>query len=299
MIYRYVEHLCALGYDARVWHGTPGFAYESWGSTAPVDTGIELDFAAGDVLVMPETGGSKWSFLSQGQPVVMLCQGMDFVFAHSDFLTDEPGAYPGWPQARPRSPSPTPSTRSSIGRATTVSPCTTSLCRSRTGSSRREKEKRIALMPRRRREDLLGAVQLVRRSGRLGDWEIVLIDGMTQQQVADELGRAAIFLFGAEREGRRAAGAEAMASGCYVVGFTGDGAKEYMLPEHSSVIADSDVVDMCDRTLEAMDWFDHERATFDARAEGTRVGASRHSAEPWPHASTRPSVRSPPRARRR
>ena len=26
VIYRYVEHLCALGYDARVWHGKPGFA---------------------------------------------------------------------------------------------------------------------------------------------------------------------------------------------------------------------------------------------------------------------------------
>src|SRR6476661_9503886 len=99
VIYRYVEHLCALGHDARVWHGTPGFAYESWGSTAPVDTGLSLEFAAGDVLVMPETGGSKWSFLSGGQPVVMLCQGMDFVFSNSDFLTDEPGAYPGWPQA--------------------------------------------------------------------------------------------------------------------------------------------------------------------------------------------------------
>ena len=85
----------------------------------------------------------------------------------------------------------------------------------------------------------------------------MLIDGMTQQQVADELGRAAIFLFGAEREGVGLPGAEAMASGCFVVGFTGDGAKEYMLPDHSSVIADSDVVDMCDRTLEAMYWFDH------------------------------------------
>ena len=47
VIYRYVEHLCALGHDARVWHGTPGFAYESWGSTAPVDTGTELEFACG------------------------------------------------------------------------------------------------------------------------------------------------------------------------------------------------------------------------------------------------------------
>lgn len=280
VMYRYVEHLGVLGYDARVWHGRPGFRYDSWGSTAPVDTGTELEFAAGDVLVMPETGGSKWSFLSQGQPVVMLCQGMDFVFANSDFLTDEPGAYPGWPQATA---------------AITVSDAIhTFLARAcapgfplhnvpvqiedwfRPGV----KEKRIALMPRRRREDLLGAVQLLRRSGRLGDWQIVLIDQMTQQQVAEELGRSAIFLFGAEREGIGLPGAEAMASGCYVVGFTGDGAKEYMLPEHASVIADSDVVDLCDRTLEAIGWFENARGAFDERAaRGQQWVGNRHSAE--------------------
>lgn len=280
VIYRYVEHLCALGHDARVWHGTPGFAYESWGSTAPVDTGVELDFAAGDVLVMPETGGSKWSFLSAGQPVVMLCQGMDFVFANSDFLTDEPGDYPGWPQAT-----------AAIAVSDAIHTFLARACHDgfplhnvpvqiEDWFQPAAKEKRIALMPRRRREDLLGAVQLVRRSGRLGDWQIVLIDQMTQQQVADELGRAAIFLFGAEREGVGLPGAEAMASGCYVVGFTGDGAKEYMLPEHSSVIADSDVVDMCDRTLEAMDWFETSPEVMRRRAEAGREWVrSRHGAE--------------------
>lgn len=279
VIYRYVEHLCALGYDARVWHGTPGFAYDSWGSSAPVDTGLELDFNLGDILVMPETGGSKWSFLSRGNPVVMLCQGMDFVFASSDFLTDEPGAYPGWPQAA-----------AAIAVSDAIETFLTRAClpglpihnvpvQVEDWFAPQRKERRIALMPRRRREDLLGAVQLLRRSGRLDGWEIVLIDGMTQQQVADELGRAAIFLFGAEREGVGLPGAEAMASGCYVVGFTGDGAKEYMLPEHASVIADSDVVGMCDRTLEAMDWFEHDREVYDARAEeGRRWVRSRHNA---------------------
>ena len=269
VIYRYVEHLCALGHDARVWHGTPGFAYESWGSIAPVDTGIELDFAAGDVLVMPETGGSKWSFLSQGQPVVMLCQGMDFVFA-----------YPGWPQAA-AAITVSDAIHTFLERACDDGfPLHNVPVQIEDWFQPAAKERRIALMPRRRREDLLGAVQLVRRSGRLGDWEIVLIDGMTQQQVAEELGRAAIFLFGAEREGVGLPGAEAMASGCYVVGFTGDGAKEYMLPEHSSVIADSDVVDMCDQTLEAMDWFDNDRAVIDERARRGRDWVrSRHSGE--------------------
>lgn len=280
VIYRYVEHLRALGHDARVWHGTPGFAYDSWGSSAPVDTGTELAFDAGDVLVMPETGGSQWSFLSEGHPVVMLCQGIDFVFSSSDFLVDELGSYPGWPQAT-AAITVSDAIHTFLERACDDGfPLHNVPVQIEDWFQPGPKERRIALMPRRRREDLLGAVQLLRRSGRLGDWQIVLIDGMTQQQVADELGRAAIFLFGAEREGVGLPGAEAMASGCYVVGFTGDGAKEYMLPEHSSVIADSDVVGMCDRTLEAVEWFEHDRALFDERAERGRTWVrSRHSGD--------------------
>ncbi len=205
---------------------------------------------------------------------------MDFVFANSDFLADEPGAYPGWPQATAALPI-SDAIEVFLQRACAPGfPLHSVPVQIEDWFVPGPKEKRIALMPRRRREDLLGAVQLVRRSGQLDDWEIVLIDGMTQQQVADELSRAAIFLFGAEREGVGLPGAEAMASGCYVVGFTGDGAKEYMLPQHASVIADSDVVDMCDRTLEAMDWFENSRVLFDDRAgRGREWVRSRHSAE--------------------
>src|SRR5207342_398388 len=99
VIYNYVEHLVALGYDARVWHGTPGFSYDAWDSSAPVDTGLHLDVAPGDLLVIPETGGSKWASLAGDAPVVVLCQGMDFVFANYGFLDDLTGDYPGWPHA--------------------------------------------------------------------------------------------------------------------------------------------------------------------------------------------------------
>ncbi|PRY63235.1 hypothetical protein BCF74_10266 [Knoellia remsis] len=262
VIYKYVEHLVALGHDARVWHGTPGFAYAEWSSTAPVETGRTVAAAPGDVLVVPETGGSKWSFLNPGVPLVMLCQGMDFVFADASFTRDVRGDYPGWPQA--------------VGVLGVSDAIVTFLRRACAPGFPihhvpveiedyfvpREKERRIALMPRRRREDLLGAVQLVRRSGRLGDWEVVLIDGMTQAQVAEELGRSAIFLFGAEREGLGLPGAEAMAAGCHVIGFTGDGAKEYLTPETGAVILDSDVVGMCDATLASMELFDADRAAW-------------------------------------
>ena len=84
-------------------------------------------------------------------------------------------------------------------------------------------------MPRRRREDLLAGVQLMRRSGQLDGWTFELIDGVDARGVADVLGRSAIFLFGAEREGVGLPGAEALAAGAFVVGFTGHGAKELSL----------------------------------------------------------------------
>lgn len=279
VIYNFVEHLCALGHDARVWHGTPGLRYDSWGSTAPVDTGPRLDFAAGDLLVMPETGGSRWSFLSEGHPLVICCQGIDFVFADSDFGPLD-GDYPGWPQAA-----------AAIAISEAIGTFLERACVPGFPIHRvpveveswfrpLPKERRIALMPRRRREDLLGAVGLLQRSGRLEGWEIVQIDGMTQAEVAHELGRAAIFLFGAEREGIGLPGAEAMAAGCYVVGFTGDGAKEYLLPEHAAVVPDSDVVTMAERTLAAVDWFENDPDRLAGLADrGRRFVTARHDAE--------------------
>lgn len=280
VIYGYVEQLVALGHDARVWHGTPGFAYPDWPSTAPVDTGLHLPFDTGDVLVMPESGGGRWAFLNPDTPTVMLCQGMDFVFADADFTRDVPGAYPGWPQAT-----------CALGVSDAIVTFLEHACPPNFPIHRvpvgiedyfvpRPKERRIALMPRRRREDLIGAVQLLRRSGRLDGWEIVLIDGMTQHEVAAELGRSAIFLFGAEREGLGLPGAEAMAAGCHVVGFTGDGAKEYLAPDVASVVLDSDVVGMCGATLAAMELFDTDRAAFDARCALARERVTtRYSAD--------------------
>lgn len=269
VIYRFVENLRALGHDARVWHGTPGFSFDGWQSHAPVDTGLQMHFDPGDVLVMSEVG--RWNFLADGKPFVVLCQGVDFVFASSDFLHDEPGDYPAWPDAT-----------AAIATSETVRAFLTAACPE--GFPVHpvpleiedyfipvEKRRQIALMPRRRREDLVATVHLLRRSGRLADWQIVLIDDMTQAEVAHALGTAAIFLFGGEREGFGLPGAEAMAAGCYVVGFTGDGAKEYMLPAHSSPVPESDCVEAARCILEAMRWFDEDRARFD-----DRTGAAAH-----------------------
>lgn len=274
----YVRTLNEHGLAAQVWHGTQRAQYPD--AKAPAVYALRLAFDPGDLVVIPETGGQKWQFLTGDAPVVMLCQGTDFVFANTDFNGGLPGPYPGWPNAT-----------AVVGVSESIVDFLRAACdpgfpihhvpvEIDTELFRPlEKEKRIALMPRRRREDLLAAVQLIRASGLLDQgWELEIIDGMTAPQVAAALGRSAIFLFGAEREGVGLPGAEAMAAGAHVVGFTGHGAREYLLPDVASVIPESDVVHMKDETLRIARLFTDDRALYDTMtAAGRALIISRYS----------------------
>ena len=169
VIYNYVEHLVRPRLRRARLARHPGFRVRRRGSrrlpstpAATCPSRLEMSWSC------PETGGSKWSFLSGENPVVVLCQGMDFVFSASDFLRDEPGAYPGWPNAT-----------ATMAVSTAIDTFLERACPPGFPVHRvpveiedrfqpLAKERRIALMPRRRREDLIGAVQLMRRSGRIG-----------------------------------------------------------------------------------------------------------------------------------
>ena len=186
VMYRFVENLRALGHDARVWHGTPGFAFADWHSTAPVETGLRVRFDPGDVLVMAEVG--RWDFLTKGKPVVILCQGVDFVFASSDFLVDEPGAYPAWPSATSAIATSESIRAFLTAAARPTSPSTTSRSRSRATSSRGQATRRSPSCRGDGGRTSWRTVHLLRRSGMSTDWEIVLIDGMSQADVASALG---------------------------------------------------------------------------------------------------------------
>jgi hypothetical protein len=59
------------------------------------------------------------------------------------------------------------------------------------------------------------------------DWKIVSIDGLDENGVAAILGKSKIFLSFSELEGLSLPPIEAALSGCQVVGYTGEAAKEY------------------------------------------------------------------------
>ncbi|WP_251445675.1 glycosyltransferase [Microbacterium sp. USTB-Y] len=242
MQYRMVSQLNRAGIPAVVWHGRQSTRFAEPWADAPVHRALTATLDAGDVLVMQEVGGAKWHSLVPNIPVVKIVQG------HT-FLIDDPDAdglpgFPGWPN---------------VHDALVLSDYIEDVVALLSGPDVRvqkippgiddvlfsptPKDRVIAFMPRRRAADIAGAIRIATRAGLLPDgWSVRAIDGLDHEGVARALSSSSIFLSGAEREGFGLPAAEAMASGCYVVGFTGDGGREYLTDDVATVAHDNDMV---------------------------------------------------------
>jgi glycosyltransferase involved in cell wall biosynthesis len=102
--------------------------------------------------------------------------------------------------------------------------------------------RRIAYMPRRRHAEREQLLHVMRSRGILDGWELVPIDGRTEDETAELMRSCAIFLSFSEREGFGLPPAEAMASGCYVVGYTGNGGRDYFDPVYCSPVPECDLL---------------------------------------------------------
>ena len=173
VIYRYVEHLCALGYDARVWHGTPGLRLRVVGFDRSGRHGHRARLRG-----RRRPGDARDGRLEVELPVAGATRG-DAVPGHGLRVRQLrlPHRRAGrlsraGRRRRPPSPSPTRSTPSSSGPATPDFPLHNVPVQIEDWFQPAAKERRIALMPRRRREDLLGrgpARPPVRSARRLAD----------------------------------------------------------------------------------------------------------------------------------
>lgn len=103
------------------------------------------------------------------------------------------------------------------------------------------KKKQICFMPRRLRSDIVQVINILKFRGTLKNWEIKPIENMSEQQVANCMKECGIFLSFNINEGFGMPPAEAMACGCIVVGYQGQGGKEIFDPEFSFPVKDRDV----------------------------------------------------------
>src|SRR4051794_35770494 len=190
-IYLMVDLLCDLGYEARVFHGDPGFRCTWFANETPIVARSTLQLETGDVLVIPEYSGGRGRERCGDAHVVVFNQNHFRTFNNLGYDGGGAGAYPGWPNAKAAL-----YTSEAIREFLAIAvQGRLPLYRTRVvvdvdAFLPRPKRKLIALMRRKRHAEGEAVVQLVRRSG-VTDWEFAAIDRLDQHAVAALLGEAA------------------------------------------------------------------------------------------------------------
>lgn len=104
-----------------------------------------------------------------------------------------------------------------------------------------EKKQQICFMPRRLKSDIVQVINILKFKGVLNNWEIRVIENMNEQQVADCMKESLLFLSFNINEGFGMPPAEAMACGCIVIGYPGQGGNEIFNSEFSFPVKDRDI----------------------------------------------------------
>ncbi len=241
VLYRHVDLLNEAGFDALIIHRKRGYRAGWFNNRTRIVAARDIVITPHDVLVVPEYYGAAIAAWPVGPTIVLFNQGAYYTFdamsvddaraimrgriaailtVSDDSLKLLDFAFDGLPVRY---------ACSVIDEETFHRP-TSSAPRRRIAyaSNRREQE----------RHQLLSVLAL---RGRV-DWEFVPIKGMSESQVADSLRSSAIFLSFNEREGFGLPPAEAMACGCYVIGYHGQGGREFFDPAYCEPIAESDLL---------------------------------------------------------
>jgi len=114
-----------------------------------------------------------------------------------------------------------------------------------------DKKRQIAFMPRRLPQDINQVINMLKFRGALEDFELVPIHDVTEPEVAAILQESLIFLSFSDREGCGLPPQEAMACGCIVIGYHGNGGKEFFDESFCYPVEATDTIAFS-RTVEAV-----------------------------------------------
>jgi hypothetical protein len=251
-MYRHVDVLNQTGRRASVLHGRPRFRCTWFENETTVADASSTILGRSDLLVIPEVFSALLPTLPAGTSHVVFNQGChltwrrapELVSRHHRESIDLRGvmtvsahsaellryAFPRLAVHRVRH---------------AIDPGTFS-----TGTS--DRTRRVCYLPRRGSEDATVVIEMLRSRGALEGWQVVALDGLAPSELARELRESTIFLSFAYQEGFGLPPAEAMACGCYVVGFDGFGGREFFRPELSRPVPVGDVLAMAQALEEVL-----------------------------------------------
>lgn len=140
------------------------------------------------------------------------------------------------------------------------------------------KQLQIACMPRKLGEEA-GFIQATfrRRHARYADVPWVAIAGKAQREGAAMLAESSVFLSLSHKESFGLPPLEAMASGCLVTGFHGDGGREYMTPENGWWAETGDWLACADGLAAALDVLQEDGPALKAKREAMAATVERYS----------------------
>ncbi|MFD2892891.1 glycosyltransferase [Flavobacterium chuncheonense] len=133
------------------------------------------------------------------------------------------------------------------------------------------KEKLIAYMPRKRKDDITQIIQILHSRNNLNNWNFIEIDNKTEDEVATILNKSTFFLSLNHKEGFGLPPAEAMASGCITIGFTGHGGKEYFKPEFTYEIEDGNIIEFISQVEKTINAYDNNPNEFERKAKAASM----------------------------
>jgi glycosyltransferase involved in cell wall biosynthesis len=251
VIYRHVDALNEAGRPAAVLHHADGFRCEWFDNRTRVFGAPSVELGPADVLVVPEIYGPFLDRLPAGPRRIAFNQNGYMTFQHVPTATTP--AYSGFEAAMTVSEDSAELLRFAFpGLGVEVVPNSIDSGLFHAGTE--APGRRLALMPRKRPGD---AELIIRLLGeRLAGWEVTPIEGMSEGETAAMLRAAPVFLALGFREGFGLPAAEAMASGCFVVGFPGFGGRELFDPHCSAPVEDGDVLGAAVRLADAIELYE-------------------------------------------
>jgi len=265
MLYRHVDLLNGCGHDAAVLHTQSGFRCEWFANTTSTTSAGKAILGPDDILVVPEFYAVGFDLLPREPRKIIFNQGAYHTFDHIRFA----GTQPGWPY----------SAVENLVTMLTVSQDSEALLRFTFPAipvhraravidgrvfhpAEKPAARRLAYIPRRRPEEREQLMHILRSRGLLAGWELLPIEGYTEAQTAELMRGSAIFMSFSDREGFGLPPVEAMASGCYVVGYTGLGGRDYFDPAYSAPVLEGDLLAYAMAIEEAIRTYDRDPETL-------------------------------------
>jgi glycosyltransferase involved in cell wall biosynthesis len=240
MLYRHVDILNANGFEAFIVHSSPTFKINWFEHETPALRG-PVNMKAEDIAVFSEIGGLKIAEWAAGHRKVIFNQNAYYTFTR----------YPL--EGRVKTPYMLPEVAASI----VVSEDSKQylqwvfpqlpIYRIRYSINPRlyypqDKKKQICFMPRKNLNDARQVLYMLRYRKKLAGWTIREIDKVSEARAAEIIRESAVLMSFGAPEGFGLPPAEAMAAECVVVGYHGNGGKEFFTKHHGFPIEVGDIL---------------------------------------------------------